>query len=318
MKRSKFILDLILTGMVIAKCSLCSGQISPMKLKVTYVGTFGTKGIGPGQFREPQDLSVDPGGFLYVADTQNQRIQKLDSKGRFIVEIGGFGWGKEQFDNPVAVSAKNGLDVLVADYYNQRIERYDKDLHYLASFTSSEEWPDHLKFGFPRDVDLSLQGELFCLDEENHRILKLDVQGNPQRSFGDFDAGEGRLVKPSCLMVSSKGNVYVSDEDKGHVVVFDIHGNYLYTLGDSILESPMGITEMSPDFILVVDQVKKELFVFRESGVFIGSFNDLTVMGSLFEEPVSIACWKDTVYVLDKKRCVVDLFHWTVKGMSPE
>jgi len=277
---------------------------------VAYLATWGEKGSGLGQFREPQGISVGPGGFLYVADTGNHRIQKFDPTGRVVGEIGGIGWEKELFDHPVALSAKNGLDVFVADYFNQRIERYDKDLHYLASFLSSEEWAEHLRFGFPIDVDISNQGELFCLDAENHRVLKLDVFGEPQLSFGDFDAGEGRLVEPRRMMVSGQDRVYVSDEEEGRIVVFDIHGNYLVTLGEGVLEKPMGMAEMAPGLLLVVDEEKKSVFVFQGLGGLVGSFGGEEVVGRAFAEPVDVACWRDRVYVLDKKRCVVDVFLW--------
>lgn len=304
---------------------LCMGvdllysQEIPQRGLVKFLASWGERGSGPGEFKEPQGISVDPSGFLYVADTGNHRIEKLDPTGRFVAEIGGFGWEKEQFDEPVALSARNGLDVFVADYYNQRIERYDKDLHYLASFRPSEDWPEHLRFGFPLCVDISSQGELFCLDGENHRILKLDVLGNPQLSFGDFDAGEGRLVAPHRLFVSGQKKVYVSDEEEGRVVAFDIHGNFLNALGEDVLERPMGVAEITPDFLLVADVGKRRVSVFRESGEFVGSFGTGEEMGFAFEEPVDVAFWRNRVYVLDRKRSAVDVFEWTAKnGTSPE
>ncbi len=111
---------------------LLYGQESDSPRFVKYLGTWGEMGAEPLQFKEPQGISADPNGFLYVADTGNQRIQKLDTSGEFVFEIGGFGWDKEQFDGPMTVVAPNGLDVFVVDHFNQRIERYDKDLHFLV------------------------------------------------------------------------------------------------------------------------------------------------------------------------------------------
>ncbi len=286
------------------------GQEYPDRAFVRYVTTWGEKGDKPAQFKEPQGLSVDPGGFLYVADTGNQRIQKFDPNGLFITAIGGFGWNQEQFNSPVAVSSRNGMDVFVADMYNNRIERYDKDLHYIGTLRSSEEWPDDLQFGFPKDVDLFTQGELFCLDSENHRVLKLDVLGNPQRSFGDFDAGDGRLIQPQKFILSNQGNVYVSDSEYGRIVVFDIHGNYYDTFGEGILKVPSGITVTSDELILVADEDQKRVFVFQKSGGFMGSFEGVREAGIHFEEPGDIAFWRDRVFVLDKKRSVIDVFQW--------
>ena len=279
-----------------------------VKPSVVYLTTWGENETGSVRLKDPQGISVDPAGFIYIADTGNQRIVKINPTGRFVTEVGGFGWKKEEFNEPVALSARDGLDVFVADYYNQRIVRYDKDLHYIASFISSEEWPEYLRFGFPKSVDISSQGELFCLDDENSRVLKLNVKGNPQLSFGGFDAGEGRLQQPQRLLVSGKGKVCVSDWKDSKIVVFDTHGNYLYSFGKGILEKPVGIGEVGSKFLLVADVGKKKMFIFKNPGEFLMSFAGAKIGKVSFGEPIDVACWRDRIYVLDKKRNAVDVF----------
>lgn len=41
---------------------------------------FGSRGTGPGQFKNPQDIAVDADGSIWVADTNNHRIQKFSPK----------------------------------------------------------------------------------------------------------------------------------------------------------------------------------------------------------------------------------------------
>lgn len=290
--------------------SILHGQESQERAFVRYITSWGEKGSGPGQLKEPGGISVDPSGYLYIADTGNQRIQKWDPFGWFVAEIGGFGWGEEQFDDPVALSARNGLDVFVADMQNQRIERYDKDLHYLATLNASEDWPEHLQFGFPRDVALFATGELFCLDGENHRVLKLDVLGHPQRSFGDFDSGEGRLVYPQRLALSGQGNVCVSDWEPPRIVVFDLYGNYRFTFGEGILKAPFDLFVLPDETILVADRQLKTVFIFQKSGGLLGSFEGARELAIRFDEPVDVACWRNRLFVLDQERCTVDVFQW--------
>ena len=115
---------------------LCTGDHGVLKAQLTagmqvqYFATWGEKGTDLGQLQDPYSISVDPSGYLYVADTENHRIQKIDPQGTFLLEKGAFGWQNEEFDRPIAVSSRNGLDVYVADYNNRRIVRYDKDLNY--------------------------------------------------------------------------------------------------------------------------------------------------------------------------------------------
>ncbi len=46
------------------------------------LGGFGEYGDGDGQFASPRDVAVDPQGNIYVADAENNRIQKFDERRR--------------------------------------------------------------------------------------------------------------------------------------------------------------------------------------------------------------------------------------------
>ena len=162
-------------------------------------------------------------------------------------------------------------------------------------------------------VDLSTHGELFCLDTENNRVLKFDVMGIPQISFGDFDAGEGRLTGPQRIAVTPSGKVFVSDTDPGRIVVFDIHGNFLFSFGEGILKHPVGIAGMEPGLLMICDIEAKKVFLFREEGDPMGSIEG-SMQGLQFEEPIDAAYWKQRIYILDKKNTVIFVFKWFNNG----
>jgi hypothetical protein len=64
---------------------LCRGignSISAYDTKRNLLRTFGRQGIGPGEFRSPQDIAVDGAGLIYVADWYNNRVQIVDSHGK--------------------------------------------------------------------------------------------------------------------------------------------------------------------------------------------------------------------------------------------
>ena len=297
-----------MTAVYLIGCLLSGFARGQSAIRFTYITSWGEKGAGPVQFTNPQGIDVDPSGFLYVADTGNQRIQKIDSRGRYVTEIGGFGWRAGQFDSPVSCWAQNGLDVFVADYNNDRIQRFDKDLYYIASLQVTDLWPENLYFGFPLDVGLSPQGELFCLDGENHRVLKLDILGNPQQTFGDFDAGEGRLSGPRRLLITGEGRVIVSD-DSGALFVYDTHGNFLMKEKDPLLKSPRDMAELPYQCTAVAD-AENGLIIFRRDGKRISSLQGSDSGGFRFRQAVDVAVYRDFLYVLDEGRQSVDIFRW--------
>jgi len=309
----KYFISLLLIHSISIFC-FCQEAIFHGQMQ--YVATWGSRGEGPMQFKEPEGISTNPSGFIYIADTGNHRIQKINSDGIWVSEIGGFGWEHEQFDHPVAVSAQNGLDVFVADYYNQRIERYDKDLHYLASFHSTETWPEYLQFGYPKGIGISTQGELFCLDGENNRVLKLDVNGNPQLSFGDFNSDAGRLLNPTKLFVD-QNRVFVSDKDMHCIVVFDWYGNFLFKIGEALLANPAGMSSFLLQFLVVADAAHGTIFIFKKTGSLVFKLTPIHAAGCKLKEPVDVACWRDRIYILDKKSCAIHFFRLVTDKDAP-
>ncbi len=49
-----------------------------------YITSWGTKGIGPGQFNIPHSIDVDRNRRVYVADAHNSRVQVFDENGKFL------------------------------------------------------------------------------------------------------------------------------------------------------------------------------------------------------------------------------------------
>ena len=68
-----------------------------------YLSQFGTSGAANGQFSSPSGLALDSGGNSYVVDAGNDRVQKFDPNGNFLLVIGtGAGAGAGTFRLPPA------------------------------------------------------------------------------------------------------------------------------------------------------------------------------------------------------------------------
>lgn len=80
-----------------------------------------------GQFSAPSDVAVDARGIIYVADTGNNRIQKLRWDGRRLHVLwvrGEAGTGLGQFSSPSSVAVDRQGNVYVADMYNSRLQKF--------------------------------------------------------------------------------------------------------------------------------------------------------------------------------------------------
>ena len=65
---------------------------------------WGSNGSGDGQFSSPRGVAVDSAGNVYVADSNNYRIQKFSNTGTFLTKWGSIGSGDGQFVNPRGVA----------------------------------------------------------------------------------------------------------------------------------------------------------------------------------------------------------------------
>src|SRR5690349_16462822 len=86
--------------------ALTAALASPAAAAMVHEFNFGTTGIQKGQFQKPTGLAVnDTTGDVYVADTNNNRIQRFDAAGNFISM-----WGL----NVDATNPSSGFEVCTA------------------------------------------------------------------------------------------------------------------------------------------------------------------------------------------------------------
>lgn len=100
---------------------------------LSYFGSYGTE---DGQFNLPISICSD-GEFLFIADYQNNRIQKFTLDGSFVSKIGSLGSENDQFNYPICIRYYAGK-IYVADRYNYRINiRSAEDLSFIENIPLS-------------------------------------------------------------------------------------------------------------------------------------------------------------------------------------
>ena len=218
---------------------------------ITTLAGTGERGFGgdggpatEAQFSYPSDLAVDGSGGLYVADTQNRRIRRIDAEGVITTLAGtgerGFGGDggpatEAQFSYPsdLAVDGSGGL--YVADTQNRRIRRIDAEgvITTLAGtgergFGGDGGPATEAQFSWPRDLALDESSNLYVADASNYRIRRIDAEGvittlagTGERGFGG-DGGpatEAQFSSPNGLALDGSGNLYVADSSNNRIRV---------------------------------------------------------------------------------------------------
>jgi len=137
-------------------------QISGM-----FLSSFGGFGWGEGFFDNPADVAVDGDRNIYVADTDNDRIQKIDEYGMPIFVVGKKGAGAAEFKNPQGIAVGRKL-LYVSDTGNDRIQIFDKRGNFLIAFGKTGSGKG--EFNSPAGISIGSEGIIFITDTNNHRI----------------------------------------------------------------------------------------------------------------------------------------------------
>jgi sugar lactone lactonase YvrE len=196
----------------------------------------------------PQIVATDSTGNVFVADTSNHRIRKIDLSGVITTaagsgpsdRVGGFAGDNgpataARLSFPSGVTVDSSGNLLIADTGNNRIRKVDARSGIISTIAGGGGRSDAKAAGFSGDngpavsallnqpfgINVDARGNLFIADFGNHRIRRVDAAtgiittaaGNGKSSFsGDNGpATAAALPFPVAVKVDAAGNLFIAD-----------------------------------------------------------------------------------------------------------
>ena len=187
-------------------------------------GKWGKAGAANSQFRGPFGIAADRGGAVYVADTDNNRIQVFSASGGFMRKWGSTGSGDGQFLSAQDVAVDSQGSVWVADYRNDRVQKFSSGGGYQMSIPSSQ----------PTGVAVDTDGNLYVLDLSG-RLTRYDKASDYAAGTSFKAAGKGGDVE-----VDAGGDILAADPGGLKVTRYDSDGKAKGTMRGG-LSAPIGI-----------------------------------------------------------------------------
>ena len=283
-----------------------------------------------GEFMAPMyGLCTDQQGALFVVDNGNNRIQKFDPSGNFIILWGNFGSANANFHNPTGIACDGKGDVWVVDTNNHRVQQFDGKLGgYKMKFGSRGNGEGQFNAPWGIAVD-RVRGYIYVVDSANFRVQKFDMTGEFIMAWGSFGNGDGQFYFPRGIAVDQEdGAVYVVDMGNHRIQKFDTSTNVLPQLltkwgGSSSpghassalaqeagqLRSPWGIVVDGAGDVYVTDTGNHRIEKFDREGNFITQWGGFGNGDGQFNFPYGIALdAKGSVFVVDSGNTRVQQF----------
>jgi len=220
--------------------------------RITTVAGNGARGYsgdgGPATSAElnyPTGVAVDSSGNVFIADTFNNRVRRVNSVTGVITTVAGngtadfFGDGfiatGAALNSPDAVAVDSTGNLFIADTSNGRIRRVSAATGVITTVAGSG-WSGFsgdggpatmARFNIPRGVAVDGSGNVFIADMANHRVRRVDgvtniittVAGNGTYGFsGDGGpATDATLYYPVSVAVDGSGNFFVADSSNNRI-----------------------------------------------------------------------------------------------------
>ena len=163
------------------------------------------------RLNRPFDVEFDKQGNLYVADTYNHRIRKIDAQTNLISTIAGTG--------------ERGYE--------------------MPGYAGDQEHYRNARLSWPHDIAFDKEGNMYIVDTENHRVRKVFAKtgtvltvlgtGNGYTPDDRTPANISHIDTPTGIAIDSTGSIYVASWRDNHIVKVNpdntrqrIAGQYYY------------------------------------------------------------------------------------------
>jgi DNA-binding beta-propeller fold protein YncE len=206
---------------------------------------------GPGalaRFDTPSGLAIDDKGILYVADTGNDAVRRVDADGIVTTIAGGHGRGDRdgplaaaRFNGPLGVAVDLRGDVYVADTYNHRIRRIDASGTVTTIAGGAPGFRDgpaaQARFDTPCSLAIGPDGSIWVADTRNRAIRRIGPDGNVSTLAQSQREDDNAPLRRPLGIIADADAVYITEAAHGRVLRYAYDGTLDMVTGEDVTQA---------------------------------------------------------------------------------
>jgi streptogramin lyase len=236
--------------------------------RISTIAGTGTRGYtgdgGPAQEASldlPHELRFDQAGNIFIADTGNNAVRRIDAKTGLITTVAG---GKQKrgytgdggpaaeatLRGPHSIQFDNGGTLYICDVGNHAIRTVNPKTGVIVTFAGTGKpgpTPDGspiqgTPLNNPRSLDVDRDGNLWLVTREGNQVLKFDLKAGVIRHIAGTGAagftGNGGPAKlatlsgPKGIALDAEGNAWLADTESHTVRMIEAKtGNLILVAG---------------------------------------------------------------------------------------
>jgi len=210
-------------------------------------------------FKQPHELRFNKQGELYVADTGNGRIVKVDLKTGALIPV------PAKFHTPISLQFHPDGGLFVCDIGAHQIHKVDVNTGEIATFVGEG-------VRGPRSIDFDREGNLWIALREGNQVLKRTLDGKIEMIAGTGKAGNtgnggpaklATISGPKGISLSPDGQrIFLADTENNSIRVIDLKNGNIELVCDNVAR-PHGIFVEADGSLLVSDSYNNRILVVR-------------------------------------------------------
>jgi hypothetical protein len=192
-------------------------------------------------FRAPAAVAVTADGTIYVADSENHVIRRIQNNcpncmvSTYAGRMGEPGWvdsgdpRSARFDRPIALALDSAGNLYVAEMFGNRIRKIAQGSRQVTTYAGNGESGSvdaavgtDARFAYPSALAAAPNGEIYVLDAGNQYVRRISPSGShpvdtiagrhyAAVGYGDGSGSEARFRAQSGMAVGQGGEIYLAD-----------------------------------------------------------------------------------------------------------